>query len=570
MSETYKRILLIILASYFIVLLIFFVVSILSFQEKEILRLFYWDWVIDNTLIEFSKNIVPVHCTAILISYSLIFPASIERSRKGISAPFHKLISTALVIFLVLTLFYMLLNEWVLPGLHRHQQDRIYNTTIAREFIENGKQARKEHSFKDALGFYKSYLQIDPENAEIESEISEISKQIINSESNASDETSIPVEERQLSDHNADELFARAEAYFRNLDFYSAHYYFSLAYKIDNSRIDAQRLASRAWGKISEYAPDKADAQKYALYDRKKDAYSAFTDGNYFNAYYLFKALYEEDNTDPDFEIYLGKSLQKVKEESFFIDEVEQIKTFPGVRDIVLLNRNEDTGFREILSFGKLVKVYDGEYLFDIEAAGFMQNGTILYHLKAPYGKIIENNVVMQCISREIPGDKIQPEYLVRNKPSENPEIINIMPDSGELQNFNINDNFLQSLNLPELWELRSLFSKYGLPAGPVEIEALYRISLPFGFLFLSLLSIAIGWYLRIRISPPPGFYYILILTFPFVLNVLIQLFFYFSKILFGFIYLVAGFGIGITAIIIISGLFIFGAILLLAIQTVE
>ncbi len=518
-------------------LLFFLLRVVLGFPAKAVLDIFYTKWIFLTTIGDCIEAIIPLSMSAVLLSFSLFGMERLERSGK---TSFYRFIGSVLVLFLVLTLVYAILQEGVRPIVYSSKEGILYITERARDYLSKADHAAEEGNFQEAVENLELYLELDPENEELRQQLLTFQSRIRPpAEQERADDG--PGSRYLLSDLTPAELIEKARQFMERGDYYSAHYYATMAYGLDKTYEEAKRIASSAWERIEAVEPSSADSQTYDLYQRKKKAYKALQEDRYIEAYYLFKDLAAEYARDPDIRKYMAIAEQRAMGVSFFLDEARKALTLAGTRNILFLNRRTDTE-REIIFIDKFVTVREGAFARGIEAIGFTPDGTVLYHLTAEYGKIINSALVMQCIHREDNSIRFVPEYISGQRKGMERFTIPLQPQAEQLPGFSLSPDTLRTINLPRLWENGKSLITYGYRAESLYQEILLRLLLPFTFLLANLYMAALGWRLRLRYGRLRILPFILVPLLPLLSAAVLSLYLHGIKVLLGFLLVSAGF----------------------------
>ncbi|GAH13045.1 unnamed protein product, partial [marine sediment metagenome] len=161
---------------------------------------------------------------------------------------------------------------------------------------------------------------------------------------------------------------------------------------------------------LSSIMPTGADKEAEKLFLKKKEGFLAFTEERFFDAYYIFKELKENYPRDPDVLMYLEKSREKLKKESFFTEEAEEAVALPG-KGAILFKNGSAEGRVEIIAIERMVELSGDVFFKDIEVISFDTTGEINYHLRAPYGKLVNNHLNMNAMDRFQAGKSSPPDY---------------------------------------------------------------------------------------------------------------------------------------------------------------
>ncbi|MEW5816078.1 MAG: hypothetical protein AB1798_11880 [Spirochaetota bacterium] len=563
-----KKLLLVIFVSYAITYIFYFAVSLFSFPLKSFLQTFFWQWVFDNSTISFIDAIIPVHCTSVILSYSLFF-TSTGTEKTGTGELFYKIVKNSLILFLGLTLVYSVLTEGLKPILYRRQNERQYKSEISREFDSIAQKNFKEGNLEKTRQYLELYLTLNPSDAEALELFTETQQRLLTAETEQEERPPVEEKDTQMVNLSVLELIEKAQKFLETGDYLSAHYYASLAIQLDNTRDEAKRIASTAFKNISKVPLNKKEEEDSIRYRQKTEALNTLLYGDDIKAYYLFTALDNQYPNDPDIQKYLQVVKDKISTLSFFLQEAEQVKTLPGKRDILFVNQQQDA--KEIIYIKKMITVKEGTYFQGIEAINFNSEGEINYHLTAPYGKMIDDYVNLLCIDKNNPKKILKPVFIEGQEPEEVKNMLKIYPKREEIGSFSLETTNFANFGLPQLWSLEKIFDKYGYLEGSVEIEIIMKILKIFSFLILSLLSVSTGWALRLKSNQRKSFlYFMFIPIIPFIINLVIIFYFYMHRILFVFMLLAAGYRLSLLVLVILEGILITLSLIFLAGQSTE
>jgi hypothetical protein len=386
------------------------------------------------------------------------------------------------------------------------------------------------------------------------------------------------------------ELLEMAEGFYEREDYFSAHYYAALAYKLNPKRRDAQRLAARAREMIASKDLSKLEMEEKLLFERKREGYEYFVNEQYYQAYSVFRELENRYPQDADVISYLTKSEERLSRESFFLEEAEQIDTLPGARDLLFLNHDREDE-REIVYIGKLAGIDSGVFGKDIEVLRFGDQG-LLYHYYAPYGKLRDGMLNLHGVSR-LSGDRKTddrrsgrasgesresvPRYLsgaARLRQERLPYMLALTPTLEQLPSLSggrAASASKESLGFFTLWQARSQIGGFGYLESTVSGEILRRMLLPFSFLVLCLFSVAIGWRFQARFLTRPHWILLIFMPlFPIVAIPLVGLYSYAQQILMNFVLLRLSFSITLIVFLALQGLLLFFAMIILAGQRTD
>jgi tetratricopeptide (TPR) repeat protein len=563
-----RRLFLVILLFNFLAYLGFFLFSLIRFPASELLPIYLWQWVFTEAGIKTIEAFMPVTISAILLSFSFFFRAS---GAAGSSLNFHRIAGTSLLLFIFLVSVYTLLAEGFAPGFRVRLEEYKGNTRFAEGSLKEGDRLFLQNRLEEALPYFDYYLSIDPDNEEVSGRREKAAADL---ELDREDEAAIQAKERtarrsEMLNQDAAELTTVAQEHLARRDYYSAHYYADMAMQLDPQREDARRIAAEAWNRIKESEFSREARETGDLFRRKREAYSQLNRGNTIQAYYLFTELLREYPLDRDIQTFSTEALQRVRQETFFIDETEHVRPVPGRHSIFFLNRSEPE-LREFVYFNRFVSLGTLAYAFDIEFLGISPKGDLIYHFTVPTGKILESDgtlIMLKSIHRSIPDLAYEPVYL-EGSPRGNPSNLkSLSPSITEIPGYSMTESSLKLQYFHELLALRTGYGERGFHPAAVESELIVRSMRPFSLLIFGTLSIAIGWALRARFGR--RWYHVPLLpVIPIVVFILSDLYLYASRLLQLYLLLQSGFLLSLIVMLFVQALLFTGSLILLAGQS--
>jgi tetratricopeptide (TPR) repeat protein len=576
---------------YLIAFGVFFFYSIFTFPGY--LAVFLWPFVWTKSFLLFMRYCIPVTVSAVAVAYSLLPTAETVRMRVA-RQPFARLVSSHLTTFIALTVIYTVLVLGLCPLAERNME-RFHDLTLeARTFQDKAETALAEEDRETALLNFQRYLAIDDDNRAVMEVVSDLQMEMMADRPERQPAVQQGLDAMRIADLAEGkapyELLEMAEGFFEREDYFSAHYYADLAYKLNPNRRDAQRLAARAQEMIASKDLSKLETEEKQLYERKREGYEYFVNGEYYQAYRVFRELQDSYPRDADVISYLKKSEERLSRESFFLDEAEQIDTLPGATQLLFLNHDREDE-REIVYIGKLAGIDAGIFCKDIEVLGFGDQG-LLYHYYTPYGKFRDGMLNLHGVAR-LSGDQgtvdrggsrasgesreTVPRYLsgaARLRQERLPYMLALRPTLEQLPNLSggsAASASKASLGFFSLWQARRQIGSFGYLETTVSGEILRRMLLPFSFLVLCLLSVAVGWRFQARFLARPHWILLVFMPlFPIVAIPLVGLYMHAQRILMDFILLRLSFSITLIVFLVLQGLLLFLAMIILAGQRTD
>ncbi len=572
---------------------IFFFYSIFSFPTGSggLLAVFQWPYVWSNSFILFMRYCIPVTIASVAVAYSLLPGGGSPRPRAG-SLPFSRIVNSHLVTFVVLAVIYTALVIGLDPVVHSNMEQFSSLSRQAELFLERADAALETGDEQAALHGYRRYLAIDRGNRRVLELVDDLQMKIIAEAPAEQEKEADELEDLRIKDLAEGkapyELLALAEQYYQREDYFSAHYYANLAFTIDPSRRDAQRLAAQAREMIVSKDLSQMEAEEKRLFEKKRVGYEQFVNEEFFKAYHTFRELKESYPDDADVNSYLLKSQTELSRETFFLEEARAIDPMPGAMELLFLNYNQD-GEREVVFIEKVVSGEEGMFCKDIEVARFNNDG-LLFHYYAPYGKLTryvleegegkardKYRINLHGVGKASRQEESLPRYLsgaLRLRSRELPYELALSPNLEQLSSLNaahIGSPAASSIGFFTLWQLRGSVEQYGYLEPFVSAEILRRMLLPFSFLVLSLFCVSLGWRFRARFSGSPRWILLVFMPlFPLVGVVFTSLYLQAQRIILAFVLLRLTFFVSLVVFLGLQALLLLVVMIMLAGQRAD
>lgn len=557
------------LVSYFILL----AASFLNFPASTVMQIYLWPWTLNHALAGMVKAFIPVTITAVLLGFSLFSP----RSRSSATLSFSRIASSSVPLFLVLVALFTILEEGLAPGVERRLAEIEGDSSFALGSLDEARKLARLRQNREAIFYFDYYLSVNPDDDAVEAERDTAAAALdLDDDTAPSAENDSPLGEERFLNMSAADLSAEAERFLARRDYYSAHYYANLARELNPEREDARRIAAEAWNRINSSEFSREAEESGDLFRRKREAYDELDRGNVIEAYYRFLELAGEFPNDADARRFRAETKRRLADEAFFIDELEHARTIPGRHRVFFINRIE-RDLRELIYFERFIPLGSLGYAYGVEIMGISPAGETLYHLQAPYGKVLENDrldddsgeihLLLRAVEEEGRGRRYTPEILSGADTLETPAVHRIEIDAARIAGFSLTNASLKQERIHELLRLRPEYGRRGYNAAAIEIELIMRMMRPFGLLIFCYLSIALGWMLRIQ-GRRTLLHFLLLPVIPLVLFIIADLYLYSSRLLYLYFILQTGFTLTLITMIMIQALLLTGSLILIAVQS--
>ena len=148
MRKNTLRIVLFIVFSYLLLYMGSFVYHLLTYPGEELLYIYRIPWLFEESLRTFIQLLPAVHITAILLAFA------VRTRRAGRSEPIEDpsaALRKILLLFMLFTLVFSILDIGVHPMLQRHRHNRLYLSRVGMDYLQRANQADEEGDLETAL-----------------------------------------------------------------------------------------------------------------------------------------------------------------------------------------------------------------------------------------------------------------------------------------------------------------------------------------------------------------------------------------------------------------------------------
>ncbi len=417
-----SKIIIIFLSTFFIAMIIFMGISFYQYninkflpvyregvsiieKDKNItnryLTIYMKDFIINNTLLLFLKNLFFVTLTFICLCFSLVINRSDLITNDGKKIYFNQIIVQGLYILLFLTILYYFSLDFLIPRFENKLESMRNLTLNSIILIDNGNKNYFKNKFSQALPYYEEYIKIN-EKDEKASEIIRKIKNTLNVQQfeemkkELKIDTSIP---DTITDYST-----LADLSFEKKDYYTAWYYYQQVVEADKTKgIEAKKRIEDI-KKILKFEnsmkteKDRFDIKELTkmmnekekeinhIYDLKKKAKDNFDKGNYHEAYFIYEDILKINPKLREVIKEKEKTLEFLDKISCEINELEHLKIYPGKNDFVFFIK-----YNTFILIDYIIKYLDDYYIYNIKIIELDNNFNIKNITSSPYGKTVEN-----------------------------------------------------------------------------------------------------------------------------------------------------------------------------------
>jgi hypothetical protein len=508
----------------------------------------FWNYIWADAFRQFMIYFVSIHCSGILISFSLFAGRAMSFQRKALL----KFMSTLIFTLIIITGLYIFTYETVYPLVTGYVRELRALSTMSTELYKGAGRKEAAGDHHSALIYIDLSLAIDENNPEKINRKLEIMKSLSAAELKTYEQQHTGGEQSALYEgEDVQKLLKHAEDALEDKDYANAYTYAESVLALDSRNNRAMWISNIAWEEISEKKLNPDIEKTRYLISEKRRGFTALLKHDYIDAYYIFKDLEKQYPYDSYIKYYLGEIAEELPSVSFFSDEAELVLSLPipGIQYLVFFNKKDESS-RELISIDKVVHVADGMFFKNVEVLGFLKQGSILYHYVVPYGKLIGGYININCIGRDKRSQGHTPDYLSGVPPVDKTKGIKLHVNPLDFSYYKLTPNDLREMSIWQLVKTMGITKNFANNDKVLFLEIVYKLSIPFLLLVLSLICARIAVRQGMNyVSSPPRSLYLFLPVIPFIVLFATDLVVYLYKIITGFVYFSFG---GILTVVLL------------------
>ena len=544
-----------------------FFVSLKFFERPELLPGDSNKYVLVQTLLLFFRFLPAIVSGGFLVGCAVSF----AKTRESAVSRFKNLILSSIV--LVFALFAV--SEVALPALLGAKSAMESTPVVFSDFMSMGRKCFADGDFTLSVKYARDALSLSPKDEgaralyeralaaknlehslyseDFPADSADGAKNELSADSGFGGESArIQVPREEFANETISSLLRKSDAAMAEGRLLDAHYYAYLAVVSGNpseiNYIDAKRRASEAWNLISEPASFVV-SEDMELFRKKRFAYLLLLSGDDRGAYYRFSELSrisESVARDPDVSKYLKIATERVQNQYFFIDEVEDLKKFESDKNVYFSVPHAD-GSRDVVSILGITPIRDSgravQYLRSFSVYSFDSDGNFVRSVSSPYAKMVSESassfsdrtlrmfgveggagdvpyILLRGLDSRLPGRGAMPEFGfgpgTDSKANQEFSKTNflILPISSE--DFSLICDCsagAQKMNLVSLWKFYRKARNFGYSGEIFGATLIQRLSYPFLLLVLFVFLAVVAW--NYQLSRRQFFKFKWILIFP-------------------------------------------------------
>jgi hypothetical protein len=449
-----------------------------------------------------------------------------EDYHSGFSPQFFKRLFVPIIIAICAAALYGVIFFLALPVARDREENMRYSGELYRLAKERAQTHSRAGEWLEASQFIGICDRVWPNSPELTALRTEINVRLDENRFEEEDEraaaraeladntqsaamTSLPGRRQPLDTADA---IGQGEAAFNERRYFDAHWFATLGERLAGAgspeAVTAARLAARAWNQIESQQPSFREERLYSLYRLKQSGYEAMVSGDWIRAYYLFQELQKQTPDDPDVANFLAACEKGTTEIAFFIDEIEV--SLGAILTGAVFSLPSGAAGRAVLRFSSLSASPDFAYGIGLEYMSFDAQSRPLFHLEAPYTKLLPFTVdgrrqvlvLMRALARYDQNLRWEPEWILEGTAGRSSagdaQIILDMSYETFILLSQIRQG-LPNLQIGELFDASKMIGAVGYVPQVFEAEIFNRLGTVLFFLPMSIAAIIIGWRFRAK-----------------------------------------------------------------------
>ena len=339
--------------------------------------------------------------SSFLIGCAISYGKNAEKAKIKYSPLIMSHFRKTMIASIMLVFGVSLITEVFVPLFEQRQAKARMKPVLFAEFMNLGKQYFDEGNMNLAFEYSYNALLLNPKDKDALF-IKEHSEAELKSLKMILDRPEPPkfvfVPHKETKGETVTSLLKKAKAAAEQKNWFDAHYYAYLALEVGDSKEinwdDANRLASEAWNHLFDPTIIK-ESDEQILFRKKREAYKSFIRGDNIEAYYQFleiAAFSDVAARDPDVAKFLDIAQERVEEQCFFIEEVENLRRFEAYNN-VYFSITHDDGTRDVVYIRGITPVKNSgrmiQYLRGFNLFTYSADGRFLRSLFVPYAKML-------------------------------------------------------------------------------------------------------------------------------------------------------------------------------------
>jgi tetratricopeptide (TPR) repeat protein len=420
-NETLRKIYSKTMTSFFIFMVISFILCLImsvlqnKFGNYEFHPQFYTDFIFNNSLYLFFKNLLIFSLIYFSFTYSLIINREDLITKSGDKPLFSKIVARGLYVLIFLTALFFIGQEFLIPGFETKLEVLRNNTTRAKSLLEKGNEFYDGKKWVESYRCYDEYVKIIDDDF-IKERLREVKLKVSSAaiEKSKEQKKNIAKEDVTISENITDHM-ELADIYFQKQDYASALYYYQYVIDTNKTRrkeaLEKKELVKKALKFRNSLLSDtefnefltKQEKDIKIIYEKKNLAKSYTEKNEYQKAFFVYNDILKINETLRDSIQLQSEVFAKLTAESTELTEIQNKRFFIGKDNLVfMLSQNVMIKIGSIVKVLDLDKIENTFYLYDIRIYKYDSDFNLETIIYAPFGQAKSiNSFTLYCYSFE-------------------------------------------------------------------------------------------------------------------------------------------------------------------------
>ena len=498
-------------------------------------------YILTRAFLFFCKFLPALVFSGFLIGCAIAYGKDSEKAQIKYSPLIMEHFRKTMIASIIIVLIVSFITEVFVPLFEQRQARAKIKPVLFSEFMTLSKDYFDKGNMSLAFEYSYNALLLSPKDKDA-LYINEHANAELNSLKMVLDRPEEPkfvfVPAKETKGETITSLLNKARVAAEKENWFDAHYYAYLAVEVGNEKDinleEANRLASEAWNHLFDPSVIK-ETDEQILFRKKREAYRTLIRGDNVEAYYQFLEIANFSDVaarDPDVSKFLVIAEQRLVEQCFFIEEVENLRRFEAYNNIYFAIPHDDgskdvvyiRGITPVKNSGRMVQYLRGFSLFT-----YSKDGDFLRSIYVPYAKMLSQTtdsfdesaklhfgikdsfktvpyLMLECVSKTDRNGRISPvyeydaDYTKENEPYLNNYFVLGLPQ----KDFNLLCDAAAGSRKMSLISLIRFLPKtleYGYSYEVYNSDFLFRVTYPLIMLICCIFMACMAWNYRLNDS---------------------------------------------------------------------
>lgn len=487
----------------------------------------------------FCKFLPALVFSSFLIGCAISYGKDSDKARIKYSPLIMTHFKKTMLASIIIVLIVSFITEVFVPVFEQKQSRAKLKPHLFNEFMNLSRQYYDKGNMNLAFEYSYNALLLNPKdpdavfiNEQSGAEINSL-KMVLN---RPEEPSFVFVPHKETNGETVTSLLKKAKESLEKEKWFDAHYYAYLACEVGNNNDinldEANRIASEAWNHLFDPTVTK-ESDEQILFRKKREAYRTFIRGDNIEAYYQFleiAAFSDVAARDPDVAKFLEISQERVENQCFFIEEVENLRRFESHNNIYF-SISHDNGSKDVVYIRGITPIKNSgrmvQYLRGFTVFTYSKDGHFQRSIYVPYAKMLSQKtttfdeaskvrfgikddfknvpyLMLESISKTDRSGRISPvyeydaDYTKKNEPFLNNYFVLALPS----KDFNLLCDATAGsikMSLVSLMKFLPKTKEYGFSYEVYSADFIYRLTYPLIVLICCIFMACMAWNYRLK-----------------------------------------------------------------------